>query len=92
MPENPSFSISIRLRRTMHEEAFVSVPVTDEIKQDTPDEQGRFSLDGKKVMDAAIRLGAAQGTRWIVDGEPVIELHPIQTAPGDDAGYPTKIR
>jgi len=91
MAEGRSYSISVRLRRTTFEEAFVSVPVSDAVKQDAPDAQGRFSLDGKKVMDAAIQLGGEPATHWIAEGEPMIELHPVQTAPDDDIGDPTKI-
>jgi hypothetical protein len=91
MAEKPSYSISIRLRRTIYQEAFVSVPVDDAVKQDAPDAQGRFSLDGDKVMSVAARLGKNPTTHWITEGDPVIEVHPVQTAPNDDLGDPTKI-
>ena len=86
-----TYSISIRLRRTTHEEAFVSVPVTDAVKQDTPDDQGRFFLDGRKVMDVAVRLGAEHNISWRREGEPVVEPHPVQAAPNEDRGDVSKI-
>jgi hypothetical protein len=86
-----TYSISIRLRRTTHEETFVSVPVTDAVKQDTPDEQGRFFLDGRKVMEAAVRLAVDRNTAWRLEGEPIVEPHPVQTAPNEDPGDTTKI-
>ena len=91
MAENRTYSISIRLRRTTYEESFVLVPVTDAVRQDTPDKQGRFFLDGNKVMEAAVRLGADPATRWRTEGQPTVELHPVQVAPNDDAGDSTKI-
>jgi hypothetical protein len=81
MTEKKTFSISVRLRRTITEEAFVLVPVTEAVKQDKPDEEGRFSLDADKVMNAAINLGSDPATRWKQEGPAIVEVHPIQSAP-----------
>ena len=91
MAEKRTYSISFRLRRTTYEEVFVSVPVTDDLWQDTPDHQGRVRLDGKKAMDAALRLGADPEICWKSEGTPIIELHPVQTAPNDNPGDSNKI-
>jgi len=89
--EKRTYSISFRLRRTTHEDAFVSVPVTDEVLQEKPDEQGHRRLDAEKVMQAAIRLGAIPDIRWRVEGKASVEIHPIQIAPNEDAGDSGKV-
>ena len=91
MPEKRTYSISFRLRRTTYEEAFVSVPVTDDLWQDTPDEQGRVHLDGKKAMEAALHLGADPEICWRLEGTRLVELHPIQVAPNEGSGDSSKI-
>jgi len=91
MANHKTYSISIRLRRTTIEDAFVSVPVNDEIMQDTPNERGEFFIDGQKVMAVAVRLGTDAATRWKREGEPTVEPHPLQIAPNEDPGDSTKI-
>lgn len=91
MADKGTYSICFRLRRTNHEEAFVSVPVTEEILEDNPDEHGHRELDAEKLMQAAIRLGADPDTRWRVEGKPIVEVHPVQIAPNEDSGDPSKI-
>jgi hypothetical protein len=92
MSEQKTYSISCRLRRTITEEAFVLVLVADEVKQDTPDKKGRYFLDGKKVMDAAVCLGSDPATRWTRESEVVVELHPVQVAPPEDSDDTRKIK
>jgi hypothetical protein len=89
--ENKTYSISFRLRRTTHEDAFVSVPVTDAVMQDTPDEQGHRRLDVDKLSRAAISLASDSKIRWRPEGDPILELHPIQVAPNEDPGDSSKI-
>ena len=79
MSEQKTFSISVRLRRTIFEEACVSVPVDRNVV--SPDSDGELRLDGDKVMKAAIRLGADPSIHWSRDGEPNIDPHPIQKSP-----------
>lgn len=79
MPER-TYSIAVRLRRTVTEEAYVSVPVSDEVMSPEPDENGNYHLDGDKVMEAAVNLGSDPKTHWKIEGKPVIEPHPIQMA------------
>ena len=81
MAEPKTYSISVRLRRTTVESAFVKVPVNADAMQPTPDQDGKFRLDPEKVMEVAVNLGAQKSTQWIVEGEPIVEPHPIQVAP-----------
>ncbi|GIH07116.1 hypothetical protein Rhe02_51830 [Rhizocola hellebori] len=74
-----SFSVSVRLQRLTTEECHVSVPVTQEVMQDQPDADGSFRLDGKKIFEAAIRMGQESGN-WALEAQHV-EVHPIQKAP-----------
>jgi hypothetical protein len=75
-----SLSVSVRLRRTTVEEAYVSVLVTDEMWKPA-DSAGKRSLDADKVFHEALEMGADADTAWMPDGEPVIEHHPIQNPP-----------
>jgi hypothetical protein len=68
------YSISVRVRRTVTEEVHVLVPVTDEVVTDD-------HLDGDKVFAAAIRIGLEQSHEWRREGEPTVEIHPLQTPP-----------
>ena len=86
-----TYSISFRLRRTTYEEAFVSVPVTDDLWQVTPDEQGRIHLDSNKAMEVALSLGARPEICWRLEGTSLVELHPVQVAPNEGSGHSSKI-
>ena len=81
MAERETYSISIRLRRTVTEEALVSVPLNSEVVDPVPDEDGQRRVDGKKVMEVAVRMGIHQGLHWVAEGEPLVEPHPIQSPP-----------
>jgi hypothetical protein len=74
-----TFSVSVRLRRVTTETAHVSVPFSQELFQSNPD--GSETIDGEKIIAAAIELGRHPATRWNVEGEVVITPHPLQTAP-----------
>jgi len=89
--EKGTYSICFRLRRTNYEEAFVSVPVTEEILEQKPDEHGHRGLDAEKLMQAAIGLGSDPHTHWRTEGTPIIEVHPVQIAPNEDSGDSSKI-
>ena len=69
-----TYSIVVRVRRTIVEEVHVSVPVTEEVVTDE-------HVDGAKVFAEAVRLGATDEHRWRREGEAVIEVHPLQTPP-----------
>jgi len=74
-----TYSISVRLQRITIEAAHVSVPLSQELFHRNPD--GSETIDGEKVMAAAIELGRSLATQWSVEGEVVITPHPLQTPP-----------
>jgi len=37
-------------------------------------------LDVDKIIEAALQIGKLDSTKWEVEGEPEIQLHPIQNA------------
>ena len=80
MTQAKTYSVSVRLRRTTVEEAFVSVPITREMWK-APDDQGRVFLDGDKVMAEALVMGSDPETVWVLEEEPKVVHHPIQKPP-----------
>jgi hypothetical protein len=72
-------SIMVRVRRTVTEEFHVSVPITEDLIDEQPDGSGR--LNGKRVFDEAIRIGQTAELAWRREGEPSVEIHPLQTTP-----------
>jgi hypothetical protein len=74
----PTYSISIRLRRTTTEFAFVSVPVTSDIVVMQPDGTGRIDTD--RMTRQAITLGYAPDLEWHPE-ELQVTPHPIQIPP-----------
>jgi hypothetical protein len=78
-------SISIRLRRTTTEVAYISVPITEELLVSDVRDVAVSKLDVNKLLTAALELGAQPSTIWRLEGEKVIDLHPIQQAPADSS-------
>jgi hypothetical protein len=76
-----TLSISVRLRRRQAETAQVSVPITEEVMRPNDEGEGK-KLDVDKIIEAALKLGQLDTTEWEIEGEPEIQLHPIQNAPG----------
>ena len=74
-----TYSVSFRLRRTVVEERYVSVLITDAVMAAEPDEDGARHLDSAKLVAAAIQLGQDDAD-WLLE-EREVTLHPIQTAP-----------
>jgi hypothetical protein len=75
-----SLSMSVRLRRVRTETTNVSVPITQEVMRSS--DQGESPrLDVDKIIEAALQLGKLDSTEWEIEGEPEIQLHPIQNAP-----------
>ena len=81
MADARTHSICFRLRRTTIEDAFVRVPLTDEMFKAFPDEDGKTRLDADKVIQAALVLGHDAGTDWVVGGPAKVEPHPWQVPP-----------
>jgi hypothetical protein len=50
MEEKRTYSISVRLRRTQVEYAFVSVPVDEEIWEQHPDDPKKRGINGEKSL------------------------------------------
>ncbi len=69
-----TYSIAVRVRRTIVEEVHVRVLVSDAVVTDD-------HVDGAKVFAEAVRLGETGEHRWRREGEPVVEVHPLQTPP-----------
>ena len=77
----PTFSISVRLRRTKVEYAFVSFPVDEQVWEQHPDEPTKQRVAGEKVFEIAKSMGRDGSVLWVQESEPLIEIHPWQVAP-----------
>ena len=73
----PTYSIAVRIRRTIVEEVHVHVAVTDAVVTDD-------HVDGAKIFAEAVRIGREASPEWRREGEPVVEVHPLQTPPPDN--------
>jgi hypothetical protein len=76
-----TLSISVRLRRRQAETAQVSVSITEDLMRSNEEGEGK-NLDVDKIIEAALKLGKLDSTQWETEGEPEIQLHPIQNSPG----------
>ncbi len=74
-------SISMRLRRTTVEYAFVSVPLDGNMMEPHPEDVTKRRVNTEKVVEYAKRMGIETDVLWVHEAEPLIELHPWQTAP-----------
>jgi len=81
MGEKRSYSISVRLRRTKVEYAFVSVPVDEQVWEPHPKEPGKRRINGEMVFEIAKRMGTDPSVPWAQESEPLVEVHPWQIAP-----------
>lgn len=82
-----TYSISLRLRRTTIDYAYISVPVTgDVVKRDA---QGVGRLDVVELTRLALEMGKDPGVTWYQE-EQTAEPHPVQKArdPGE-SGFPS---
>jgi hypothetical protein len=75
-----TLSMSVRLRRVRTETTTVSVSITQEVMR-PDDERGGLKLDVDKIIEAALQLGRFDSVEWELEGEPEIQLHPIQNVP-----------
>jgi len=64
------YSIRVRVRRTTHEYADVSVPLEAHVVNE--------HVDADAVFRTAVRLAGSADTQWKADGVSIIEPHPIQ--------------
>lgn len=79
--ERKTYSVSVRLKRTTIEYAFVSVPMDGNVMEPDPEDATKLRVNGEKVFETAKRMGTEPTVLWAKEGEPVIEIHPWQTAP-----------
>lgn len=81
-----SYSVSLRLRRTTVEYAYVNVPVVADLVK--PDDQGVGRIDVEVLTRWAIDMGRRPEVAWYRE-EQQIEPHPLQKAPEpDESRYP----
>ena len=73
--EQKTYSIALRLRRVVYEDAYVAVPVTDAILKANGD--GTGSIDSEAFVAEAIRVGESAGVEWRIE-ESHSEAHPVQ--------------
>ncbi len=73
--EQRTYSIALRLRRVIYEDAYIAVPVTDAIMK--ANEDGTGSIDIEAFIAEAIRIGGDDRVEWKTE-ETRIEQHPIQ--------------
>jgi hypothetical protein len=73
--EQKTYSIALRLRRVVYEDAYVAVPVTDAIIKANDD--GTGSIDFEALVAEAIRIGESPGVEWRIE-ESHSEPHPVQ--------------
>jgi hypothetical protein len=75
-----TLSMSVRLRRVRTEATTVTVPITPEVMR--PSEEGDGpKMDVDKIIEAALQLGKFDSIEWEIEGQPEIQLHPIQNLP-----------
>ena len=58
-----------------------AVPISNEIMNLTPDEDGNFSIDQHAVMMQAVLMGLDDDIQWTIEEEPRVDPHPEQIAP-----------
>jgi hypothetical protein len=70
--------IVLRLRRTIVEDVYIGVPVTDAIMKPDPEPDGTYRIDFEAFIREGIRLAADPSAEWRHETEPHIEIHPTQ--------------
>jgi hypothetical protein len=74
----PHTCIVLRLRRTVTEDAYVAVPISDAIMKDEPEADGTRRLDFDRFVAEAIRLSANEAVEWRAERPASVETNPIQ--------------
>jgi hypothetical protein len=90
MPDNDprTYSISIRVKRTIVDCGYVSVPVANAIMRTgengnvAQDEKGHAHIDPEKLTLQAIAWAREPSVKWFRESEQ-IEPHPIQKPPDE---------
>jgi hypothetical protein len=76
-----TYSIALRLRRTTHEDVYVSVPVTAAITEERPD--GTRGINFDALVAQGVQISQDPKAEWKVESA-LTECHPIQQRPPDD--------
>lgn len=61
----------------------MSVVVTDALMKPEPETDGSYRIDVDRLFAEAVRLGGSDRVAWRREGEPSIEVHPMQTPEPD---------
>ena len=69
--------VVLRLRRTVIEDAYVAVPVTDAIMKKEPEPDGSFRIDFEAFVREAVQLSRRETVDWAVE-EQSVSPHPTQ--------------
>lgn len=72
-----TYSIALRVRRIIYEDAYIAVPVTDAITRKAED--GSFRIDPEKMCAEGIRISQDHRVEWQIESTNT-EVHPIQQA------------
>ena len=79
--QKKTYSISMRLRRTTVEYAFVSVPLEGDVWEVQFDDPSNRRINTQKIAEVAKFMGADAEVVWAKEREPLIEIHPLQVPP-----------
>ena len=79
--ENNTYSVRMRLRRVIHEDAYVSVFLNEKVMKEKED--GSYGIDTDKLVAEAIRIGNTPNVDWQVETI-ITEQHPLQNVMPDD--------
>lgn len=70
-----TYSISLRVRRVNYEDAYVLVPITDEVTK--KNEDGTFQLDTDAFFSEAVRISEDPRVEWSIESKET-QPHPEQ--------------
>ena len=70
-------SIQARVKRITIEDAYISVPITNELFEDKPGEDGKYHLNMEAFWKKAAELSSNLSVEWKVE-EILVEPHNIQ--------------
>jgi hypothetical protein len=69
--------IVLRLRRTIVEDAYVAVPVTDAIMNEQPEPDGSYRINFDAFVREAVRLSSSESVDWAIEEQTAV-AHPTQ--------------
>lgn len=72
-----TYSIALRIRRVIYEDAYIAIPVTDAIVRKADD--GSLRIDPEAMYAEGLRIGQDARVEWQVESTNM-EVHPVQQA------------